>query len=589
MPEEKERNLWWWIPTPYRVMTWYAKRQDHIEDYSKTHAFSAWVFFLLSFVVAYLAFKADYQVLYGIEYAATRDEWESFLSSAFFALVIQFLVIVGGGMAIKLWLWGHTARGTEHGSQYKVMVFLGLMGFFFTGALSWNSPESIRGRQLKAENSLLQHHLENLSKLDSLNNVEVQRINKAYSSDSARACESINAQIDVVRNQHHASNEYRKDRYADDTTRLKKKLNYNAIALKENITPLLQQREQIMKPIHDRYLSNLDIAIRNDTLLRNMEVQRYQTETSEIKQDGALAGMITRWRNLALNLLSLGLTALVLLFARGATNETGITPHGSTIALPSFADVAKKAPTLFTGSKNKGDRVIPPKYEQQVPILVNNDKYIDEDFKHINTSSPPLKDEGQKITNNSYTDDITDNDTTNTHNIDNTSNSYTKHEEQKLQRTVESKPNKTGFTITNLDQQSKQGTRRKESEILADADQIKASIKAKMRKNQCPTLQAPAFDGSVELLGTLDANYQVFWNVDDDALVKVCYRSSKGDIWKTKRQTQQALGSRAARMAKALDKALNTQDETTYNRKIDTYNNNAMWCAYYEWVLENVF
>lgn len=583
----KEKTKWWsWIPTPYRVMTWYAKRQDNIEDYSKTHAFSAWVFFLLSFVVIYLAAKADYQVLYGIEYAATRDEWESFLTSIFFAVVIQFLVVVGGGMAIKLWLWGHTARGTEHGSQYKVMVFLGLMGLFFTGALSWNSPESMRGRQLKAENNLLKFHMENLSKLDSLNRIEVNKINATYSNDSSRACKNINAQIAVVQNQYETSNTYRQSKYSNDTTRLKKKLSYNAIAFKENITPLLEQRERIMKPIHDRYMHNLGIVTRNDSLLREMEITRYQNETSEIKEDGALAGVITRWRNLALNLLSLGLTFLVLLFARGATNDTGITPHGSTILMPSVSEIVKKVPAVFVGNKDKHHKVIPTKYEQQIPILRDSDKYIDDDFVDKKQSSPTPEQKQKNLTNNSYTD---------SYSTDNTNNTYNDEERYTVKDNKNSDPNKeiavNELEITNIDQLNteKPTPRSQKTEIEDETEQIKEAIKAKMVKSQCPTLQAPAFDGSVELLGTLDANYRVFWNVDNDALVKVCYRSSKGDVWKTKRQTQQALGSRVARMAKALDEALNTQDDTVYNRKLESYNNNAMWCAYYEWILDNIF
>jgi len=182
-PENK--YLQWgalFFPTPYNLMRLYVSSQE-LEGFEKVHSKTGLSYIFTICLVSGLAWWADQQVMYGIEFMSSRDDSFAFWQGCLTATVIQILLLFNGGMAIKLWV-NNLHKSNGHAIQFKIHTLLSSIGLACTLVLSFMtySISETKGIQGK-ENVKSGLQAERDSTL-ALMNGEGKSLRKAYLSDS---------------------------------------------------------------------------------------------------------------------------------------------------------------------------------------------------------------------------------------------------------------------------------------------------------------------------------------------------------------------------------------------------------------------
>lgn len=303
-----------WAPTPNNIMRWYASKQDTLHDFHATHSGTAFVMFVGMLIVGFLAFRADWNVLYGIEYASSLNAYSALIEATIFAMLIQLFVLGNGTMVIRLWLHKQHNKG-EHKVQFRVHGFLFVVGLFATGLLSWESDYSAKGKTLVARDNLLAAEQYALDTVWQWKDRRINEVRSAYAADSMRIVGLHSPVIAAIETEAAGivDKKIRKgnhDRAADYRAEYDKKIRDEKDNLRDElkaIRPIYAAQE---KRVYEEFEQRSN-AIR----------LHFSEEQKRLQEDGVFNAMFTRWKNIALNIISVFLSFLVQTFVRGSNRQ----------------------------------------------------------------------------------------------------------------------------------------------------------------------------------------------------------------------------------------------------------------------------
>lgn len=308
--------------TPYIVMSNFADFHNNLGSFKDMFYRTWFIFFLVSFPLAFLCGYVDFEVLFGLNYDSTQNYTSSFCKALIEAVLIQLSILVAGGLAIKILING---KIRIWGIQFMIFFVLASMGFARTIYLSYqtyysakanaqSNSEQIALEHEKQSTNLSQNQATEITKIETWYQTELDRINTAHQ-------EQLAAAVSIWEN--HKKNKKAKYQRKEITkSYLNKKLSaYNTQIAKlereyktaqfEAQNALAIEKDKRLKPTKANYKEAY-----NDL----KESQRIETMTlnSSIKENA----QNTQGRNIGLNIISLLLQIGIMFYARGVNKET---------------------------------------------------------------------------------------------------------------------------------------------------------------------------------------------------------------------------------------------------------------------------
>lgn len=304
----------------YTLMRKFADNHNNTHDYTLLHSKSWLIGLVLMMLVAVLAWNADFEVLFGIEFNSTEDYNRAWWKALLLASVIQILILVNGGMAIKIGING-LLENREHKIQFVLHSILFAAGFAATIYLSTQTYQSAKARShalVQANESEIDKEKTNLSsqyqsELDAINQkYETSKANleKLYQAKIQNAKATWLARLEEKRIYYQQGrlnknqlNRYEK-RYQRKMEQVSQPLNE---ALQNSLLKLLEQRQTA---ISDLEQSEKQAVVQTETV--------YKETAQTLAQDIEVYALSTRYKNVILNIISFLLCVGTLFFARGA-------------------------------------------------------------------------------------------------------------------------------------------------------------------------------------------------------------------------------------------------------------------------------
>lgn len=322
---------------PYRIMDKYVHAQDNTDDFQTMYSFTWFIALAAMLVLIGICFWVDFQVLYGIEYNSTMDETHSYWSAFKSATIIQFLIVVCGGLFFKILIFNKLKQdeiedfyffkariSKRHLIQCCTFGILFLYGFAWTLDLAYKTYNSAKANALQNQISLDAKYNLNFHQLS---NEHTDKL-KAITTNSENTIKSIeqnyNAQIQAITNKWDALKAKKQSQFNNKQiskqTLLSTLANYE-VAQEKQLAPLLKSKtEKIniaseasqaeIKKIKEHYQqleSNLDYQASRDRNDLNSEIENTAKET--------------QGRNIKYNLISVVLLVGLLFFAKGCLED----------------------------------------------------------------------------------------------------------------------------------------------------------------------------------------------------------------------------------------------------------------------------
>lgn len=309
------------IPSPYNLMRLYSRMGDNLDDFTRAHAVSGMGYLGIMLIVSAFAWWADQQVLYGLEYAATRNESFAWWQSAGIATIIQAILIFNGGMAIKLAINGKR-QDPDHNIQFKIHTLLGVIAFSSTLWLSFQTYESAMTRGEMAEKIVKQEIHTEADSIGRKYGKQMAKLKARFAQDSTRAEANYKAQVGAAHSVFVADsirkakdlgrNKYQTRQYVD------RRIASFRIKRAKAMQAANERRQQVFDSLAmalDPQVKQLENAQTNMLLAVESKLKDKEANTKETVEKNAGS---TRGKNIILNIIAFFFNLGLQFFTRGA-------------------------------------------------------------------------------------------------------------------------------------------------------------------------------------------------------------------------------------------------------------------------------
>jgi uncharacterized membrane protein len=309
-------------PTPFNIMRLYARVGD-TEGFTRTHAMTGFAFFAIMAVVGFFAWWADQQVLYGLEYVASRDKNSAYIQSVGIATIIQAMLVFNGGMAVKIWI-NDLRKNPDHEIQFRINTFLFLVAFASTLALSFMTYYVAKAKGIEAERIVKQEISgETTAELNGFD-TEIKRWEMMLRRDSTAVQTSFVAAVETVEKQ---TGTYKvlKEAQTKQGTVTKEAASARVSSMdiwgNTEIRKLAAKRDKEMSAVLAKYNPHIEQLQKKRSEVVVNTVQEKETAEDGLTLDIATNAEATMGKNLILNLIAFFFNLGLQFFVRGANKE----------------------------------------------------------------------------------------------------------------------------------------------------------------------------------------------------------------------------------------------------------------------------
>lgn len=332
---------------PYFVMNKYIYSHDNTDSFQNMYSGMWFIALIAMTILTVICFKVDYHVLYGIEYTATLDHKLSHYSALKSATIIQFLILVCGGVFFKTIVFGKLLSGektrivgfqvskiaTKHLVQAVIAGSLFLFGFLWTLNLSQktyfsakaNAQQNKVQQEAKQEamaTNLLKERQTKLEEIERLAMREEQALEKHY-----------NALI-VAEQAKYEAKKKQKEAYFDEgrlsKTNLAKYMakydEYSNAATKR----LLNEKFKKLAPIQRQAKEELQETKATYNTYEKSLAYKASSARSALASEIEANAQETQGRNVLYNVVNVLLMLGLLFFAKYSLEEQQPTPKNNT-------------------------------------------------------------------------------------------------------------------------------------------------------------------------------------------------------------------------------------------------------------------
>jgi len=311
------------IPSPFNFVRLYSKLEDNLDDFTRTHATTGITFFASTLIVAGYAFYADYSVLWGMEYVATRNESYAFWQAVGISMLIQLALVFNGGMACKL-LINDMLHDADHNIQFKFNLGLATIAFVASLYLSFQTFYVAESKGIESEKTGKENLMSDYENQKKVFDGQITTLSNAYFSDSTNIEKHFQETVSA------ANNKFTSDsiRKASDA-----KIGINSLAVAngrinafrlerdKKIEAAALERKAAFKNLESVTGSQIDKLQSNKTnALSKLQTKIDEFET-ELGTTVAFNANVTRYKNIFLNFIALLLNIGFQFYMRGVSNH----------------------------------------------------------------------------------------------------------------------------------------------------------------------------------------------------------------------------------------------------------------------------
>ena len=314
----------------YKIMEGWANRHNNLKDFTHLHSGTWFIGLMLMVSVASMAWYADFEVLYGMEYNNTHNTTTSYVLGVVAATIIQVLILVCGSMATKILINKLTDKDNLIQLAIHTILFFG--GATATIYLSYQTHSSAKVKGLTALNNTHNTHNTSSNVVLQHYNTSLIEANRQYIEDSSRLAAKYGELIDS-----------KKDPLEKAIAEKKAKAESGVISWGLYETKKAKYERSMAnvakQPIEDKTTALLALLSTHTSTLKEIKDKkdkdldeingRLEDGLADTKADISLAAFSTRWRNVGLNFISFILCVGLFFFARGANKKKATTPHNT--------------------------------------------------------------------------------------------------------------------------------------------------------------------------------------------------------------------------------------------------------------------
>lgn len=325
------------LSIPYSVMDKYVKSQNNTSDFQTMYSNTWFIALTAMFVLIGICFWVDFQVLYGIEFNSTMDANHSWWSAFKSSVIIQFLIIVCGGLFFKILIFGKLKSDKKQDFYFfsapidkKHLIQCTIFGVLFLYGFAWTLDLAY-----KTYNSAKANALTNKINLDAkyktgLDDLEKERIYKStdLQNNANKNILAIEINYDAQLKNIQAKYEARKQKKLADfenktigKAKLTAALAEYETAMQKEQSPLLKAKADKINPIYEALNKELEnIKVHYQTLEKNLDFQANSAKL-ELHDEIESTALETRGRNVKYNLISVILMIGLLFFTKGCLED----------------------------------------------------------------------------------------------------------------------------------------------------------------------------------------------------------------------------------------------------------------------------
>lgn len=307
----------------YSIMRGWANKHNNLQDFTHLHSLTWFIGLILMLGVAAMAWWADYEVLYGIEYGNTHNHNTSNALSITLATVIQVLILFCGGMAAKLII--NKKYDSDNSIQLVIQSILFIGGLSASLYLSYQTYSAAAVKGLQAfDNTNNTYKTLKEEVLEEATNA-TNAAQKQYREDSIRlvakygeliAANSKGLESKIIEKRIKAEN----GEISWGTFEAKKARYERGIA--NQTKPHIEEKATALLALHQNHTSSLKTIIdKREEALDKLE-EGLDGSLERVEEATSLAALATRGRNIGLNIISFILCVGLLFFAKGANKIT---------------------------------------------------------------------------------------------------------------------------------------------------------------------------------------------------------------------------------------------------------------------------
>lgn len=328
---------------PYQIMNRYVKSHDNTDDFQAMYSGAWFIAFLAMLVLSIICFNVDYDVLFGIEYTSSLDASYSRWSAVKSASIIQFLIIICGGLFFKILIFGKLKRAEEeqpltilgtplsvpridqkHLFQFIIFGLLFSYGFKWTLELSNKTYFSAKANAIGNQKDLELTNKEKALDLLEERRAKILELERSANKNIQSNSTHYDKLITGIAFKYEAKRANRKAAF--EAGELKKNTlnkylaNYASREAKETALILKKKLAQIT-PVQDKL--NQDIEQIRSTYEGYEKSLSYQASTarSELNNEIEATARETRGRNVTYNFINVLLMIGLLFFAKSSLDD----------------------------------------------------------------------------------------------------------------------------------------------------------------------------------------------------------------------------------------------------------------------------
>lgn len=328
------------IAIPYLIMDIYVKSHKNTNNFQAMYSGAWFIAAMAMMVITAICFKVDFEVLYGIEYNTSLNESQSWWSAVKSALVIQFLILVCGGIALKTFIFGKykdlntppknwyffsiPMLNWHHTLQMITFGALFVYGLSWTLDLSGKTYHAAKANAIGNKTALEQKHYSNQDKIATTRKDKASEIERVANADILAIKNSYKERLSNIENKYDAKRKNYKDKYRNKqvskATLNAKIANYNLREANEK-KPLLSSRAKKIEEKQNLLSTNLQSV--NDYYLRleSKAGNEKATASAELTAQIEATAKETKGRNITYNIVNVILMIGLLFFTKGCIDD----------------------------------------------------------------------------------------------------------------------------------------------------------------------------------------------------------------------------------------------------------------------------
>lgn len=336
--KQEKQGIWAKISSiPYYVMNRYVHAQDNTDDFQTMYSFTWFIAMAAMVVLIGICFWVDFQVLYGIEFNSTMDENHSYWSAFKSATIIQFLIIVCGGLFFKILIFNKLKSDRKesfyffeakiskrHLIQCCTFGILFLYGFFWTLDLAYKTYNSAKANALANQIDLDNKYKGKFDELTQEQTAKFQNSSEFAARQIKDIEQNYNAQIAIITQKYEARKTRNKIRFEN---KIITRQTFSSVmaeqeaALQKELSPLLKEKTAKINTINEAATAELSkLKSHYQELESNLDYQASR-DRNDLNGEIENTALETQGRNIKYNLISVVLMIGLLFFAKGCLED----------------------------------------------------------------------------------------------------------------------------------------------------------------------------------------------------------------------------------------------------------------------------